>query len=488
MGTSSTKNEKKKNKNKGESNHINSMDIKNKNYEMIKKINEDFSEEKYLKQFLFLTAQLEDLNSNANLNMNFEREFYLINDTLEKYKTILNIDEINKYIKDYQKPNLRIEELKSKFSKIISEIKKFYKIMREFNPKNLTNNNISQLDFNNLNDIIYPNNFFLIEHRWFTDFIEIFDEKKENFETNLRKGIIFENYIIIENIKDTQNFACSIKDKHFIIDFIFINEKSSKNDEFLSSIKEFLKNNKNEINNFSKNKKINLNNKKKEIIGFVICYPENNQKQIMEKKFEKEIYYRIKKYFSLDNKYKDFVLSLNKIKSNTINLDSVEEIEKLISEEKDAMNEFIVYAVNENDFKKIKEIIYLSVYEKHCESDLKEKKYLIKTLLQDEKIQKENIKDLQLKRLLFEDFNTKNNNKICLINNEFYNTFINNFEIEPNEYEINLLKINNEYYLYFNQNKKIIKIYGDNKTKNINESNIWSIKLDSKKEEKKKKK
>ena len=450
------------------------------------RINIDFSEkdkEKIIKQFLFLTAQLEDLKGKKDVKNNNEIEFYLINETLDIYNPFfIKINDVYKYIEDLEQSKLVLKELKSNFPKLVSNIIRFCPIKEEIKLDNLKNKNISQLDWCYSNNEKYPENFFLIEKCWLCDFIEIFDEKKENFETNLKKGIIFENYIIIENIKDSQYFACSIKNKQFIVDFIFFIEKSGKKDEILSSIKDFLKNNKNDNNNNLKNKKINLNNEKKEIIGFVICYPVNDIKKKEEEKYNQEIYNKIKKYFSLNAKYKEFLLSFNKIKNNTINNTvSIDELEKIISKQKETMEEFIVYAVNENDFKKIIERIYFNVYDNHCKFGEKEKKDIINILLHDEKKQKKNLNDLELKRLLYDNCLSDINNKICLINIEFYNSFINKYETETNDYEINFLKINNENYLYFNKKKQYIKIYEENKI----DSNIWSFKpFDQKKEEK----
>ena len=507
MGSSSSKSEKKnKHLEKNNFNEYNSFDIKeDKIYkdeqnvkiayrrsslkeEKIKRIDIDFSdkdEEKFLKQFFFLTAQLEDLKVKKNVKNNNEKEFYLINETLDKYNSIFNIDEVNKCLNDFGKSKLVVKELKSNFPELIYNTKRFYNY-KKIKLNNIIENNISQLDLGHSNDIAYPENFFLIEKCWFYDFIEIFNEKKEIFDTNLKRGIIFENYIIIENIKNNQYFACSIKNQKFIVDFIFKIQNSDKKEEIVSSIKDFLKTiNKNDSNTNLKNKKINLNNEKNENIGFVICYPSNDKKQIQENNFNQEIYYKIKKYFNLNSKYQDFVLSLNKIINNKINSVSIEKIQNIIFNQKEIMNECIVYAANENEFKKIKERLYFNTYINYCKLDTKGMREVIETISHDEKNQKENLNDLKLKRFLYEDFLSNNNNKICLINNEFYNSFINSFEKEPNDFEINLLKINNDFYLYFNKEEKYIKIYDENKSNNINDSNIWSINILGQKKEKK---
>ena len=186
------------------------------------RMNIDFSEkdkEKIIKQFLFLIAQLEDLKGKKDVKNINEIEFYLINETLDIYNPFfIKINNVYKYIEDFEQSKLVLKELKSNFPKLVSNIIRFCPIKEEIKLDNLKNKNISQLDWGYSNNEKYPENFFLIEKCWFCDFIEIFDEKKENFETNLKKGIILENYIIIE---DVQYFACSIKNKQFIVDFIF---------------------------------------------------------------------------------------------------------------------------------------------------------------------------------------------------------------------------------------------------------------------------
>ena len=40
------------------------------------------------------------------------------------------------------------------------------------------------------------------------------------------------------------------------------------------------------------------------------------------------------------------------------------------------------------------------------------------------------------------------------MNIDFYKTLFNSFDNSSNEHQVNLIKINNEYYLYFKKNKK----------------------------------
>ena len=76
--------------------------------------------------------------------------------------------------------------------------------------------------------------------------------------------------------------------------------------------------------------------------------------------------------------------------------------------------------------------------------------------------------------------------KFCLINEEYYEKLLSK-TIKYEEIKINLFKINEEFFLYFKEEKKFIKIKrAKNDSENIQNMNIWQIEMSKNKEEPKK--
>ena len=96
--------------------------------------------------------------------------------------------------------------------------------------------------------------------------------------------------------------------------------------------------------------------------GYVICFPSNKLNR--ENIFDPKIYNRIKSYFSLNSKYKNFVSSINEIENNEINSFDVNKIKNLIWSQRKTMDEFLVYILDKYTFKKIRRKIYSDDYEK----------------------------------------------------------------------------------------------------------------------------
>jgi len=104
------------------------------------------------------------------------------------------------------------------------------------------------------------------------------------------------------------------------------------------------------------------------------------------------------------------------------------------------------------------------------------KKEIIKNIFENEDKKKENknIKNL-MKLLNYDDI--MNIEKISLISVDLYQKIFNISEIDYANIGTNLLKINDQFYLYFNKQKKIIKIEKAEKNQNTpHDKNIWIIK------------
>ena len=441
----------------------------NKNEKSIseKEISNNFTEDEkcQLKKLMFLIAQQNELKlKKVPNNLKEKSEFYIINETIEKYNANFKIDEIFKFFKDSGE-SLTLEKFDEDFEDIFRKIEEYCDIKSDSLSEAIENKK-NTLDFFWQNNIKYPSNFFLIEKKYFSEFLNIFEEEPNNHNQNLYNVFFIEDYILIDyNKESSQYLACSNNDNRFNVDFIFIKEiiddQNYSNLDFISSIKDFLKNEKNNGEPKNKNEKKILNNEKGKI-GYAICYPENDiiKNEESESESNEEIYSKIKQYFDICSKQNKFLLELNNIKNY-----ENDDIKEIISSQKAEMSEFHAYAIDEDNYKKILDRIYYTEYIKHSNADEDEKKEIITNIQIKEKVQKDKLEDLPNKILLHNEI--KNN--ISLIDIDFYKTLFNRSENTSNEHQVNLIKINNEYYLYFKKNKQALKIY------RINNENNWSI-------------
>jgi len=432
----------------------------------LEQINED------LKKILFLYIQHKELKKYLKDKLFESDEFYVVNESLGKRNIHYNIEKIFKYLDEYKKiKHLNIKNIDNHFKELLMEKYSGYEVDR-----NLINiyedQDYNEIEFNYWKNIAFPANFFLIQSKYFEDFINVYNEKKNmsNYSKNNYKGYFIKDYIVLENNENSKwkYIACSMKENQFInfsVDFIFLN---SENKEInFKNIKDFLENKKTDKSLL--NKKIKLSDNEND--GYVICFPSNelNIKYI----FDRKIYNKIKNYFSLNSKYKDFVSSINVLENNQINLNDVNEIEKILFSQMKLMTESLVYILDENDFKEIRKEIHSDDYDKFKIEDKKSKEKLIMEIYKkEEKLNKESKK---YSFLSYDDLlmiNVKGG-KICLINEEIGKGLENMMNLD-NTNDINLLRINNEYYLYFSEEKKLIKMIREGE-------NIWSI--DIKKEE-----
>ena len=432
--------------------------------EELEQINED------LKKILFLYIQQKELQKIIVSNIDEEDEFYLVNESLNKKNVNYNIDKIFQYLDDYKKiKNLNIMNIDNNFKDLKMEKYCAYQLDRNYISINEDKEIYYELDFNYSKNIPFPTNFFLIQSKYFEDFINVYNEmeNEDNYSMNKYKGYFIKDYILLENNEDSdwKYMACSMKGNKFInfsVDFIFLNDENKEIN--FKNIKDFLENK--EINKSLANQKIKLSDNEND--GYVICFPSNELNG--EENFEPKIYNKIKDYFSLNSKYNGFVSSIEEIENNVLDSNDMNEIEKLKLSQIKRMTESLVYIFDEKTFKKIKNIIYLDDYNKHKNGDNKLKEKIINKIYQKVKHLKEKRNKYSI--LSFQDlFMIKENKeKIFLINEEFCKGLQNIMDLEnlDDNNDTNLLRINNEYYLYFNEDNKLVKI-------NKEKENLWSI-------------
>jgi hypothetical protein len=239
----------------------------------LEQINED------LKKILFLYIQSKELKKIIDLKDKISKadEFYLVNESLNKMNINYNIGKIFEYLNNYSGlKDLNIKKIDKEFKDLSMEKYSGYELDRDLKKINKDQELYYELEFNYCKKIQFPANFFLIQSKYFEDFIKVYDEKQNesNYSNNKYKGYFIKDYILLENNEDSEwkYIACSMKENEFInfsVDFIFMN---SENKEInFKNIKDFLENKKSDLS--LANQKIKLNDKEND--GYVICFPSN---------------------------------------------------------------------------------------------------------------------------------------------------------------------------------------------------------------------
>ena len=443
-----------------------------------------------LKVILFLLLHQKELKGNNKVNEPIN--FYMIRENLKTLELNYNITEISDYVNSLMK-NISLKE-HIDWNKMTKEIMGYKSI-----EKNNSQNNNSNIPFdiinNKSNSINYPTNFSLIK----CEFISVFNhlQNQNNSNNNLEKKIgyiinipsknekdevVFTTYIILNYYTKKDNdiyLGICLEEFNFKVDYLFIVNKGVKIEDFINIAKENIEQSKNE--KIEKNHKIKIND------GIdIIYYPENigNNDYINNK----EVYNKIVYYFSIDKMYNQFILSFNDIKNNELKEKEIDinNIEKLILNQKLILNENLVYLFDENNLKNniFDDIFYYYQYNIYFLKNDEEKKNLIDNIFDKEdelKIDdnKNKINNF-LKCLSYNDI--YNNQKISLLSAEIYQRiqgFFNQTDFNYTNIETNLIKINEEFYIYFNNVKKFVKLRASDKNKNkpLHENNIWSLEL-----------
>ena len=449
-----------------------------------------------LKIILFLLMQQKEIKKNQSYYEN--KIFYITGKTLKNYNQLYNIDEIIQFTNNYYESKLSLNELND-WNKIVDDIIGYAKIYNEDskNKKDLRSNSFS-IEYFYSNNIKFPNNFSLIEEPFISKFNEIQEEK--NLEQPQKKGYLIpvsskkgqakDNIIYILLNYDTKNnndiyLGVSIEKYNFKVDFIFIVNQKFKTNDFVELARRKIEENKYLIKKKNVRKKIN-----KDIE--MICNPENIENKDYVN--NREIYNKIFYYFSICKMYNEFISSFNdikqyKLKGNEIDINHIQDI---ILNEKKLLNENLVYLVDEDIFKNqfLDGIIYYYQYSaiNNSKND-EEKKVMIGNIFEDKNNNNNNdieFEDL-IKPLNYNDIIFNNNNKkISLISPELYQKILKKSEIDYTNINVNLIKINEEFYIYFNKIKKFVKLIksgiklskkNDNKNKKNHDDNVWIVDL-----------
>ena len=412
-----------------------------------------------LKIILFLLMQQKEIKKNQSYYEN--KIFYITGKTLKNYNQLYNIDEIIQFTNNYYESKLSLNELND-WNKIVDDIIGYAKIYNEDskNKKDLRSNSFS-IEYFYSNNIKFPNNFSLIEEPFISKFNEIQEEK--NLEQPQKKGYLIpvsskkgqakDNIIYILLNYDTKNnndiyLGVSIEKYNFKVDFIFIVNQKFKTNDFVELARRKIEENKYLIKEKNVRKKIN-----KDIE--MICNPENIENKDYVN--NREIYNKIFYYFSICKMYNEFISSFNdikqyKLKGNEIDINHIQDI---ILNEKKLLNENLVYLVDEDIFKN---------------------QFLDGIIFEDL------IKPLNYNDIIFNN----NNKKISLISPELYQKILKKSEIDYTNIDVNLIKINEEFYIYFNKIKKFVKLIksgiklskkNDNKNKKNHDDNVWIVDL-----------
>ena len=452
------------------------------------------NEENDLKIILFLMIQLKELREIKVTNEPIN--FYIIKETLKKYQENYNIKEISDYMNSFIK-NMNLKE-HIDWNKIAKEVKEFKKIkINSGSPKENINIPLD-IKYNKSNNIKYITNFSLIETQFISEFNNFLNQNDSNITPEKKIGyiihiqsknekdeIIDTTYIILNDYNQNENdiyLGICLEEFDFKIDYLFIVEQNINKETFINIAKENIEKTKNET--IEKNRILKISE------GIDMIYnPENmgNNDYITNEK----IYNKISYYFSIDKMYNQFISSFKDIRNHKLkdNEIDINHIEQLILKQKLILQENLVYLFDENNLKNniLDDIFYYYQYNLYASGNDNEKKILIENIFEKEDYIKndndENRIKYFMKFLSYNDICNNNTNiKISLINAEIYQRIQGLFNEKVNNYvniETNLIKINNELYIYFNKVKRFGKLigYGKKKEKPLHDKNIWSLVL-----------
>ena len=437
-----------------------------------------------LKKILFLLIQQKEFNKSNNI---YEpKSFNVIKENLKIYEQNYSLDNIIDYLNSFIK-NRTLKEIID-WNKVVDTLQNYYPKL-EKNKKKIK----SGIEYYKIKTIKYPNNFSLIESQFFSLFNNI-SNSNEKLNPDITKTgyIIFINsnekkekipYILL-NYYNRENddiyFGISLANNEYKVECIFIIDKKIKVDYFIDLAKENIEK---KTNNTEKNVEYKINNDINMIYNL-----ENLGKD--DYIFNGKIYNKIVYYFSIDEMYNKFLDSFKNIENHTLKQNDIDSkhIEAIILKQKKILNENLVYIVDEYNFKNmfLDNICYYFNY-----NILKnKKKYEDKSGFIEDIFNKENTKEEYkaknknnkekdpkdfIKCLTYDQLHMQNDKKISLINPDIYQKIMKISEINYNDIEVNLIKINQEFYLFFNKIKKVAKLINTEKSHNLHDSNKWSI-------------
>ena len=477
MGTSGNTRQKPKIYNDSQ-NISDSIKYKAKDYDMIVKTD--------LKKILFLLMQRKEYNKSDDIYK--QRTFHLIKDNLKIFEQNYFLDKITDYFNSFIK-KLTLKEVID-WDRIINQIKSFCpnlekkeEVKARINP---------EIEYYKTKNIKYPNNFSLIESQFFSIYSSI-SNPKEQLKNNMSKT----GYIIFINSKEKQEkipyillnyynrenddiyLGISLDNNDFKVEYIFKVDQRTKVDYFIDLAIENIE--KKPINTH-KNAELKINDDINMIYNLENLGKDdyiNNTK----------IYNKIMHYFSINEMYNKFFESFKNIEDHKLKKEEIDikHIEEIILKQKKILNENLVYIVDEYNFKNLvlDDMFYYYNYNLFKKEEQYENKSTLIEDIFDRENTKEEYKDKNknnknelndlIKCLTYNELNSMKDKKISLISPEIYYKIMKIAEIDYNNCEINLIKINQEFYIFFNKIKKFLKIINTETTQFLHDNNKWSV-------------
>ena len=449
-----------------------------KDYDMIVKTD--------LKKILFLLMQRKEYNKSDDKYK--QRTFHLIKDNLKIFEQNYFLDKITDYFNSFIK-KLTLKEVID-WDRIINQIKSFCPNLEKKEEGKVRIN--PEIEYYKTKNIKYPNNFSLIESQFFSIYSSI-SNPKEQLKNNMDKT----GYIIFINSKEKQEkipyillnyynrenddiyFGISLDNNDFKVEYIFKVDQRTKVDYFIDLAIENIE--KKPINTH-KNAELKINDDINMIYNLENLGKDdyiNNTK----------IYNKIMHYFSINEMYNKFFESFKNIEDHKLKKEEIDikHIEEIILKQKKILNENLVYIVDEYNFKNL--VLDDMFYYYNYNLFKKEEKYENKSELIEDIFDRENTKEEYkdknknnknelndlIKCLTYNELNSMKDKKISLISPEIYYKIMKIAEIDYNNCEINLIKINQEFYIFFNKIKKFLKIINTETTKFLHDINKWSV-------------
>ena len=205
---------------------------------------------------IFEHQKIISLSINRNeIDENKLENYYIINEKwFNKMKKIFESDEI------YNDDNNKIESLDQEID-ISNSNEKYLKIKDDIflqRKQTLSDENLFKVEYEEKNDIKYPNKFAIVEENNLNDLLKEFQTTFiNNIKNYIYKAFYGEHYLFIRDNSDKSiYFVCSQKCMEFNVEMIF---NFKDDNSFKKELKKYIKN-KNGFNFYFNERKINVNN------------------------------------------------------------------------------------------------------------------------------------------------------------------------------------------------------------------------------------
>ena len=441
-----------------------------------------------LQKIMFLLLQQKLFNESNNIYE--KKNFCVVKGTLKFFEQHYYMMNIIGYFESFSS-KISLKQ-KIEWNKVINGLKAFcepnlvrhQEIKEEIQP---------EIEYYKTKNIKYLNNFSLIESQFFSVFNEFSNPNEQDNSFVSKIGYIIHinsnekkekiPYILLNYYNreyDDIYFGISLDNNNFKVEYLFIVDSKIKVDYyFIDLALEY-------IGNKPKIKGKNIEHKINDDINMIYNLENVGKDDYI---FNDKIYNKILYYFSINEQYNQFLNTFKNIENHTLKKKEIDikHIEELIFNQKKILNENLVYLVDESNFKNI--ILDDDLYYFNYNLFKEKENYKDKTELIEDIFDRENTKEEQkaknkdksddIKKLLqclkYEQLNS--DKKISLISPEIYQKLMKESEINYNKIEVNLIKINQEFYLFFNKIKKFVKIINKENSQFSHDINKWSVVL-----------